>query len=465
MKIDNITGTIPYTDKAISIELKGKNLIFTGKNGCGKTQLLQSLSHALDKAKHYALNKSKFENNIKRALKSIATYEKELLKLKQKKDEHTSHLNELEAQKSDEQNLKQVEYLKTLISQNKSQIDTYTNAFKDTTKQISQYEQQELESRSHVINQTEQQTIIEYIESEIAAPLYLYFKAQRHADVKAVQSVTSMASEKEKIRQQSKMGNRPNRSTSGTGTFIESYLANWEVKAALKFKNGDCAVRDELEKWKENLIQSLRVLLDDDSTTLSFDEDSFTYHIKQDHKHPFTFRDLSSGYASILQVFTDILMEIEISEFRPDTTSGFIIIDEIDAHLHTSLQKKVLPFFTQLFPNIQFIVSTHSPFVITSDENIVIYDLSSLKQISSDEVDLRLYGAEILMESFLNVSAQSDWLDAKLQALTKEQDIKKLAALITELSPSESILDSEALTYFYQAKRKLQQHKEENNLV
>ena len=56
---------------------------------------------------------------------------------------------------------------------------------------------------------------------------------------------------------------------------------------------------------------------------------------------------------------------------------GIVLIDEIETHLHLELQKKILRILTELFPNIQFIVSTHSPFVLNSLENAVIYDLEN----------------------------------------------------------------------------------------
>lgn len=46
--------------------------------------------------------------------------------------------------------------------------------------------------------------------------------------------------------------------------------------------------------------------------------------------------------------------------------SGWVFIDEIDAHLHPQWQKKVLPLLVDLFPTIHFVVSTHSPFVLQS---------------------------------------------------------------------------------------------------
>ena len=47
---------------------------------------------------------------------------------------------------------------------------------------------------------------------------------------------------------------------------------------------------------------------------------------------------------------------------------GIALVDEIETHLHIDLQKKILPFLTNFFPKIQFIVTTHSPFVFKFSE-------------------------------------------------------------------------------------------------
>ncbi len=51
--------------------------------------------------------------------------------------------------------------------------------------------------------------------------------------------------------------------------------------------------------------------------------------------------------------------------------------DELETHLHLDLQKKIFLFLTRFFPKIQFIVTTHSPFVLNSAENAVVYDLEN----------------------------------------------------------------------------------------
>lgn len=41
---------------------------------------------------------------------------------------------------------------------------------------------------------------------------------------------------------------------------------------------------------------------------------------------------------------------------------GVVLIDELEAHLHIELQRKILPFLTKFFPRVQFIISAHRIF-------------------------------------------------------------------------------------------------------
>ena len=75
-----------------------------------------------------------------------------------------------------------------------------------------------------------------------------------------------------------------------------------------------------------------------------------------------TIYNISAGEAAVLAIFGEILRQSDnINKLNQAT--GIVLIDEIDKHLHIKIQKEVLPQLINLFPNIQFIVSTHSPFV------------------------------------------------------------------------------------------------------
>lgn len=68
-------------------------------------------------------------------------------------------------------------------------------------------------------------------------------------------------------------------------------------------------------------------------------------------------------------------------------TEGIVLIDEIDLHLHPSWQKRILKDLMDIFPKVQFIVSTHAPEVINSvkSESIVILKDNAVHSVESDK--------------------------------------------------------------------------------
>jgi predicted ATP-binding protein involved in virulence len=87
---------------------------------------------------------------------------------------------------------------------------------------------------------------------------------------------------------------------------------------------------------------------------------------------------LSDGYSRILTIIMDYARRLGLANQYCDAVSaagpGVILIDEIDLHLHPSWQQRVLPDLMRAFPGTQFIVTTHSPQVLTTvnRENIRI---------------------------------------------------------------------------------------------
>ncbi|MED4690630.1 AAA family ATPase [Peribacillus frigoritolerans] len=80
-------------------------------------------------------------------------------------------------------------------------------------------------------------------------------------------------------------------------------------------------------------------------------------------------RLLSDGYRSIIGLVADIAYRMSIlNPSLEDSleTPGVILIDEIDLHLHPKWQRSIIDDLKTTFPNVQFIVSTHSPFIVQS---------------------------------------------------------------------------------------------------
>jgi len=82
----------------------------------------------------------------------------------------------------------------------------------------------------------------------------------------------------------------------------------------------------------------------------------------------FKFSQLSSGEQMVLFLVADIARRLAIANpILPNKLEGegVILIDEIDLHLHPQWQRRILPALTSTFPNLQFIVTTHSPQVLS----------------------------------------------------------------------------------------------------
>lgn len=157
------------------------------------------------------------------------------------------------------------------------------------------------------------------------------------------------------------------------------YLLDLKVTESLARNNNKLEKADEIKAWFEQLEQLLRRIFADETVKMEFDEDTFEFHILQEGKEPFDFNTLSSGYEAVLDIVLDLIMRMENQTRRSFDfkVPGIVLIDEIETHLHLELQKNIMPLLTVLFPNIQFVVTTHSPFVLSSIKNVVIYDLEN----------------------------------------------------------------------------------------
>ena len=84
--------------------------------------------------------------------------------------------------------------------------------------------------------------------------------------------------------------------------------------------------------------------------------------------------ELSDGYHVFIALVADVARRaVMLNEFdgagAPERVEGVVLIDEIDLHLHPRWQREALPRLRNVFPRLQFIVTTHSPQVLSSAEN------------------------------------------------------------------------------------------------
>ncbi len=192
------------------------------------------------------------------------------------------------------------------------------------------------------------------------------------------------------------------------------YLLDLKMTEALASNNNKTEKANEIHTWFVKLEQLLRQIFDDKSVKLEFDEDTFEFHILQQGKEPFDFNTLSSGYQAVLDIILDIIMRMQNQTHHSFDFSlpGIVIIDEIETHLHLELQKNIMLLLTTVFPNIQWIVTSHSPFILNSIENAVIYDLENHTLVEHGLNDVPYDG---VVEGYFGVDKLSDTLKEKFE--------------------------------------------------
>lgn len=183
------------------------------------------------------------------------------------------------------------------------------------------------------------------------------------------------------------------------------YLLDLKMTEALARNNNKIEKADGIKQWFDELEKLLKKIFADETVKLEFDEETFEFRILQQGKEPFDFNTLSSGYQAVLDIIVDIMMRMQNQTQRSFDFNlpGIVLIDEVETHLHLELQKNIMPLLTTVFPNIQFIVTSHSPFILNSMGNMVIYDLENhllvengLDNIPYDGIVEGYFGAEKL---------------------------------------------------------------------
>ena len=83
---------------------------------------------------------------------------------------------------------------------------------------------------------------------------------------------------------------------------------------------------------------------------------------------------LSDGYKDIIGIVSDIayrmaILNPKLGKDILEETPGIVLIDEIEVHLHPKWQQKILHILKDIFPKVQFIITTHSPIVVSTTDN------------------------------------------------------------------------------------------------
>ncbi|MFK7797782.1 MAG: AAA family ATPase [Aureispira sp.] len=183
--------------------------------------------------------------------------------------------------------------------------------------------------------------------------------------------------------------------------------------------------------------------------------------------------ELSDGYKSVLALVLELIRQLfsfhqndvtKIFDTKNDkiTIPGIVLIDEVAAHLHPSWQARIGDWFTEYFPNIQFIVSTHSPIICRSAKKGSIQKIihqgeaTIIDKIEGKEKNQLVYGD--ILDAYNtdlfgeNISRSQDAV-VKLKRLAKLETLKQFGQPLTpeqeeELVELSKLFPSDANSFF-----------------
>ena len=379
--LERITGKIPHTNKSVDITIQGKNLIITGGNGSGKTSFLRN---TYEKIVLLIINKKQAD----------------LPSMKNRLQSYQNHLNTLTKGTTDYTNIERmINFIQNEIIYLESGL--------------------QLEISNNIVFSTrydDRQTVI------------LYFEDKRLANIEEAKTAQGLQTEIEE--------NREVEYDKNVGNKLEQHLLNLKTRRSLAItEDKDQSLADRIDIWFEEFEKNIKHLFEDNSIKLLFNSNKNKFSFQQKNKLPYTFQTLSAGYKAIFDVYADLIMRTEYYSVSPLELEGIVFIDEIDSHLHISLQRLILPFFTESFPKVQFIVTTHSPFVLMSTRDTLVFDLGkeepfSISQVRSQNDILREY---LNVPTAMPVWAEKSLADIVGKYLNKEPDKISLIELKEEL--------------------------------
>ena len=343
-----------------------QHLIITGKNGCGKTSLLLELNKYLTQ-----ITNGKIQN--------LQVYQNSL-KIRR---------NRLKRNPNPSEKLKIENYVKNAEQQIAKFGGTEINFSSERLKIFNKYQTGEF--------------------------LLAFFESKRHTNLSVPSGINKVT-----LKKNYGLNEKANIN------FIQ-YIVNLKADRSFARDDNDNEIVKKIDEWFSQLENRLKSIFDDQNLKLKFDRKTYNFNIVSGTGEPFNFNTLSDGYSAIISIISELILRMEAHHSKSYDLEGIVIIDEIETHLHVDLQKKILPFLIDFFPKLQFIVTTHSPFILSSVSNATIVDLETRTIIT----DLSNYSYDVLIESYFKADKYSDEIKIKLA------DFERLT-LLEERTPEEN---------------------------
>ncbi|WP_201986837.1 AAA family ATPase [Hymenobacter rubidus] len=348
-----------------------KHLVLTGRNGSGKTTVLRALDYVID----YDINNSRL------AAQEAADIEQALLR------------NSIDQSTLDYAQKKLGRLVRITPSFKSHQANAAYSGFSQFSKKL----------------------------------ISVFFEANRKIQVGEVSTVTREDELEKRL-----MSGASNNSSA---EFFKQYLVNKKVFQVFDAMDGRVDGAKQQEVFFSQLEKNLAEIFNDPNTSLEFVREHFEFYINLSDGRRFTFNQLSAGFSAFLSILTELLMRVDLLRKRANDYNydpcGFVLIDEPETHLHLEMQYQILPLLTNLFPNLQFIVATHSPAVASSIKNATVFDLSTGQALGDEAAGSSF--SELMQTHFGLENEYSNVADKILEEVTEIGQMSDRAAALARL--------------------------------
>ena len=365
MKINNLKVDNFRLFDDMKLQLNGKNTVIFGVNGTGKTSILKSINLLYANIINQIVNRKELKQNLNIELDDI---------------KYGKTQTKLEADFFIENQL--ISYNRTMIrksgkrSQDLESLKILASIFQD--KYVSDEKQENIP------------IFVNYGTNRLVLDIPIRIRTKHQFDIyaafdKAIENRIDFR------------------------TFFEWFRNQEDYENECKVQNADLQFTD---KALDSVKKAMLVMLDGCTNLrvarkprleMKVDKNGVGLNVSQ----------LSDGEKCTMALFGDLARRLTIANPNLDNPllgEGVVLIDEIELHMHPFWQRNVVGKLRETFPNIQFIITTHSPIVLSEiDDEFNIYFLQN-KEASSEVIEFKRldgFDANYILEEFMGTKSMS----------------------------------------------------------
>lgn len=198
-------------------------------------------------------------------------------------------------------------------------------------------------------------------------------------------------------------------------TFFEWYRNQEDIENEIIKEQNDI---NYVDKSLDCVRRAITAMLGDNYTDLKVKRSPLCMKVRKDSTEV-RVDQLSDGEKCTIALFGDLARRMAIAnpnKVNPLEGEGIVLIDEIELHLHPTWQRRVLCVLKDVFPNIQFIITTHSPQVLGEADDR--YKVLGLFMDNNHEV--------IVSERYIYGKASNDILNTVMATSERSDKVKKM---------------------------------------